>query len=46
MEYMINLNKMTMKNQEFKPFDRVLVRDTNDEIWDIDIYGYYGRAST
>ena len=35
------LSKMNECNYEFKPFDRVLVRDADDETWAAGIYSYY-----
>lgn len=35
------LEKVEKPEQEFKPFDRVLVRDSLDEIWRPDIFSMY-----
>lgn len=35
-----------MEKHQFKPFDKVLVRDSNQSIWKVDIYSHYEEEST
>lgn len=35
-----NRDWSTFKNYEFKPFDKVLVRDNDNDIWQINIFAY------
>ena len=35
-----------MKTQELKPFDKVLVRDIDTDVWDADIYSRYNENNS
>lgn len=35
---------MKREEHEFKPFDKVLVRDRKDEVWIIDFFSHYNRS--
>lgn len=37
--------KLPKKEYEFKPFDRVLVRNTDNDTWQIDLFGWISNIS-
>ena len=37
--------KISKKEYEFKPFDKVLVRDSNDDVWNINFFSFISTIS-